>query len=42
MYYSPLAEQLNEERLENIPDDVFIRPPPETGRIVKSALLLDK
>ncbi len=42
MYYSPLAEQLNEERLENIPDDVFIRPPPETGRTVKSAPLLDK
>ncbi|MFZ0612797.1 MAG: hypothetical protein WAM73_11205 [Desulfobacterales bacterium] len=42
LYYSPLAEQLNEEQFENLPDDVLIRRPPESGEKVKTAPLLDK
>jgi hypothetical protein len=42
MYYSPLAERLNDEQFENIPDDVFSPSPSESGRTVNSAPLLDK
>ena len=40
-YYSPLAEHLNQEQLEQIPDDVLESSPSRKGKAVKSAPLLD-
>jgi hypothetical protein len=41
IYYSPLAEKLNQEQLELIPDDVLEVTPSKKDKTVKSAPLLD-
>ena len=41
LYYSPLAEKLNQEKLEQIPDDVLQLAPLDEDETVKSAPLLE-
>jgi hypothetical protein len=41
IYYSPLAAKLNQEQLEQIPDDAFGSTPSEKDKTLKSAPLLD-
>ena len=41
-YYAPLSNKLNEERLENIPPDVYDKPASQDRGSVKAAPLLGK
>jgi len=41
IYYSPLAAKLNQEQLEQIPDDALGSTPSEKDKTLKSAPLLD-
>jgi hypothetical protein len=39
-YYSPLSTKLNEERLENIPPDIYTQSVPQEGESLKAAPFL--